>query len=186
MGARQGKSPHASSHLACCAAIDATITPNNSHLRALAHARLPWRQPAPEQAEWSTVTHFERRLARTFGDERVWLAGDAAHITSPFGGQSMNGGLSEVYDLVERMADCVLNGKPSTALEQLGAAREREWAKLLGFQVEFQSAADPRMAARACQPDHPCIAGLRPGLPTPDAAAGCSDSLTSSNGARPI
>ena len=113
-------------------------TPNLAQLQALAHARLSWRA-LPEQVEWSSVTHFERRLARAFGDERVWLAGDAAHITSPFGGQSMNGGLTEVHDLVDRMADCLLRGKPLETLQQLGAAREREWARLLGFKVEFQS-----------------------------------------------
>ncbi|MEP7051864.1 MAG: NAD(P)/FAD-dependent oxidoreductase [Pseudomonadota bacterium] len=115
--------------------------PDLDRLRVLAHARMPWCNNAPEQLEWSTVTHFERRLARIFGDERVWLAGDAAHITSPFGGQSMNGGLTEVHDLVERMAECVFNGKSLDSLAALGAAREREWAKLLGFQVEFQSPA---------------------------------------------
>jgi 2-polyprenyl-6-methoxyphenol hydroxylase-like FAD-dependent oxidoreductase len=110
-------------------------------LRVLAHARMPWFPRAPEELQWSTVTHFERRLARSFGDERVWLAGDAAHITSPFGGQSMNGGLTEARDLVERMADCLLLGKPLDSLAALGAAREREWAKLLGFRVEFQGSA---------------------------------------------
>ena len=32
---------------------------------------------------------------RRAGSQRTWLAGDAAHVTSPFGGQSMNGGLLE-------------------------------------------------------------------------------------------
>ncbi len=117
-------------------------SPNLGQLQALSRARMPWRGKLPEQVDWSTVTHFERRLARSFGDERVWLAGDAAHITSPFGGQSMNGGLTEVHDLVERMADSLLKGKPAESLARLSAAREHEWAKLLGFKVEFQSASD--------------------------------------------
>jgi 2-polyprenyl-6-methoxyphenol hydroxylase-like FAD-dependent oxidoreductase len=121
-------------------ALDAAPSP--SQLRALSHARMPWRRDVPDQVEWSTVTHFERRLARTFGEDGVWLAGDAAHITSPLGGQSMNGGLSEVHDLVERMADCLVQGKPAAILEQLGRAREREWAKLLGFGVQFEHPAD--------------------------------------------
>jgi 2-polyprenyl-6-methoxyphenol hydroxylase-like FAD-dependent oxidoreductase len=119
-------------------ASELNMNPDLEQLRALCR-RTPWHSARPERVEWSTVTHFERRLARCFGSGRVWLAGDAAHITSPFGGQSMNGGLTEVHDLVERMADCLLAGKPVTDLEQLSLAREREWAKVLGYNVELKS-----------------------------------------------
>jgi 2-polyprenyl-6-methoxyphenol hydroxylase-like FAD-dependent oxidoreductase len=115
--------------------------PDIEQLRTLLAERAPWHEQAPTEVEWSTVTHFERRLARRFGSGRVWLAGDAAHITSPFGGQSMNGGLSEASDLVEHMAACLLEGKSLANLEQLAATREREWHKLLGFNVQFDAAA---------------------------------------------
>ena len=116
--------------------------PDLDRLRQLLAERAPWHDEQPTEVEWSTVTHFERRLARRFGNGRVWLAGDAAHITSPFGGQSMNGGLTEVHDLVEHMAGHLLEGKPLATLEQLGAAREREWHKLLGFNVRFDAPAN--------------------------------------------
>jgi len=115
--------------------------PNLDRLRALLAERAPWHEQQPTEVEWSTVTHFERRLARRFGSGRVWLAGDAAHVTSPFGGQSMNSGLSEASDLVEHMAACVLAGKSPATLEQLAAVREREWHKLLGFNVRYDAAA---------------------------------------------
>jgi len=114
--------------------------PDLDYLRALLAERAPWREQAPNEVEWSTATHFERRVARHFGSGRVWLAGDAAHITSPFGGQSMNSGLSEASDLVERMAACILEGSSLAALEQLAAEREREWHKLLGFNAQFDTA----------------------------------------------
>jgi len=100
--------------------------------------RAAWNTDQPKEVEWSTVTHFERRVARHFGRGRVWLAGDAAHITSPFGGQSMNGGLTEVHELVERMAGCLRGGKALATLEHLGALHEREWQMLLGFRVQFE------------------------------------------------
>ena len=111
------------------------------HLRSLLAERAPWHEPGPSEVEWSTVTHFERRVARRFGSGRVWLAGDAAHITSPFGGQSMNGGLAEASQLVEHMAACLSEAKSLATLEQLAAVREREWHKLLGFNVQFDTAA---------------------------------------------
>lgn len=114
--------------------------PDLEQLRTLLTERAPWHEQEPREVEWSTVTHFERRLARRFGSGRVWLAGDAAHITSPFGGQSMNSGLTEAGDLVEHMAACIFEGKSLATLEQLAAGREREWHKLLGFNVQFDAA----------------------------------------------
>jgi 2-polyprenyl-6-methoxyphenol hydroxylase-like FAD-dependent oxidoreductase len=121
-------------------AADLSALPDLNRLRALLAERAPWREPEPTEIEWSTVTHFERRLTRGFGCGRVWLVGDSAHITSPFGGQSMNAGLSEAHDLVEQMAACLLEGKSPLALEQLAAVREREWQRLLGFNVTFDLA----------------------------------------------
>jgi 2-polyprenyl-6-methoxyphenol hydroxylase-like FAD-dependent oxidoreductase len=119
-------------------ASDFSAAPGIDRLRMLLAERAPWHDREPAEVEWSTVTHFERRLARRFGSGRIWLAGDAAHITSPFGGQSMNGGLSEAHDLVEQMAACLLSGRSLAGLEQLAAAREREWHQLLGFNVAFE------------------------------------------------
>ena len=118
---------------------DLSMAPDLEHLRLFLRERAPWHTEGPSDLEWSTVTHFERRLARRFGTGRVWLAGDAAHITNPFGGQSMNGGLSEVHALVEQMAVCLSERTSLAALEQLGATREREWHQLLGFNVTFDA-----------------------------------------------
>jgi len=117
---------------------DLCAPPDLDHLRKFLAERAAWNTAQPTEVEWSTVTHFERRVARHFGRGRVWLAGDAAHITSPFGGQSMNGGLTEVHELVERMAGCLRGGKALATLEHLGALHEREWQMLLGFRVQFE------------------------------------------------
>jgi hypothetical protein len=44
--------------------------------------RAPWHDRVPDEVDWSTVTHFERRLARRFGGGRVWLAGRPAFWTA--------------------------------------------------------------------------------------------------------
>ena len=61
-------------------------------IAALLAARAPWFGP-PRDVGWSTEVRFERRLSPQFGRGRVWLAGDAAHLTGPAGMQSMNAGL---------------------------------------------------------------------------------------------
>ena len=107
-----------------------------ARLRALLAERLDRPAPSVERIDWGTVTHFERRLARRFGRRRVWLAGDAAHVTSPLGGHSMNVGLLEARDLVQRITDS-LRDHSSSHLERYAAEREREWHKLFGLNVQF-------------------------------------------------
>jgi 2-polyprenyl-6-methoxyphenol hydroxylase-like FAD-dependent oxidoreductase len=111
--------------------------PDLERLRRLLSTRAPWFGGAVERVEWGTVMHFERRVARRFGRGRVWLAGDAAHVTSPLGAQSMNVGLYEAFQLVEHIADCIKSGAAPACLEHYAAEREREWHKLLGVNVRF-------------------------------------------------
>jgi pentachlorophenol monooxygenase len=77
--------------------------PGPEWLHTLIGERAPWFHDGLMQVDWGTVIHFERRLVRRFGSGRVWLAGDAAHVTSPFGAQSMNLGLAEAADLVSHV-----------------------------------------------------------------------------------
>jgi len=116
--------------------------PNLELLASLLEARVPWVTSKPERVAWSTVTHFERRFVQRFGDQRVWLAGDAAHVTSPFGAQSMNGGLLEAYELVERMAGCVFAQRPLDTLQQWGSERQCEWHQLLGAHTRLEASPD--------------------------------------------
>ena len=122
-----------------------------ARLRALLAERAPWYHDAPVAIEWSTVTHFERRLARRFGRGHVWLAGDAAHVTNPFGAQSMNVGMCEAADLSHRIADSIYRKTSSEGLKQYGHEREREWHKLMGVNVSFEllAHAPPWLAAHA-------------------------------------
>jgi 2-polyprenyl-6-methoxyphenol hydroxylase-like FAD-dependent oxidoreductase len=111
--------------------------PDLERLRGLLAERAPWYLDGSGTIDWGTMMHFERRLARTFGDRRVWLAGDAAHVTNPFGGQSMNGGLFEAHDLASRIAACSASRCAVDDLEHYGRGRRREWHKLLGVNVTF-------------------------------------------------
>lgn len=111
--------------------------PDVERLRGLLAERAPWFEDGSATIDWGSVMHFERRLARTFGKGRVWLAGDAAHVTHPFGGQSMNSGLLEAHDLASRIAACSSERCGVDDLEHYGSARRREWHKLLGVNVTF-------------------------------------------------
>jgi 2-polyprenyl-6-methoxyphenol hydroxylase-like FAD-dependent oxidoreductase len=55
------------------------------------------------------IYRLHRRLASTYTNGTVFLAGDAAHIHSPAGGQGMNTGMGDTFNLAWKLA-VVING----------------------------------------------------------------------------
>jgi 2-polyprenyl-6-methoxyphenol hydroxylase-like FAD-dependent oxidoreductase len=55
-------------------------------------------------------------LADRYGEGRVFLAGDAAHIHSPVGGQGMNTGIQDGVVLAGLLAGVVADGEPESTL----------------------------------------------------------------------
>jgi 3-(3-hydroxy-phenyl)propionate hydroxylase len=56
------------------------------------------------------VYHFHARVADRWQTERVFLAGDAAHLSPPFAGQGMNSGLRDAHNLGWKLASVVQGG----------------------------------------------------------------------------
>ena len=53
---------------------------------------------------WTSVFRINRRLVDSYRKGRVFLAGDAAHIHSPLGGQGMNTGIGDAENLAWKLA----------------------------------------------------------------------------------
>jgi 2-polyprenyl-6-methoxyphenol hydroxylase-like FAD-dependent oxidoreductase len=121
------------------------------HLRRLLAERAPWFQARIDEIKWRMIVRFERRLAAAFGRERVWLAGDAGHMTGPVGMQSMNVGFREARDLVAAVSSVLRQGAPAEPLAEYHRQRTAEWRFLLGLDGGLQPGAnaDPWLAARA-------------------------------------
>jgi 3-(3-hydroxy-phenyl)propionate hydroxylase len=85
--------------------IAGTPGPEDSrhHLLRLLDAHAPWFQEDIKSVGWAVDIQFEHRLARRFGRDQAWLAGDSAHQTGPIGMQSMNIGFREGADLAARL-----------------------------------------------------------------------------------
>lgn len=64
---------------------------------------------------WFSTYRIAHRAAEKFRYKRCFLLGDAAHIHSPMGGQGMNTGLQDAYNLAWKLA-MVIKGKASEKL----------------------------------------------------------------------
>jgi hypothetical protein len=65
------------------------------------------RGPAPLRAHdpmWLSRFRINERKVKDYGAGRVFLAGDAAHIHSPAGGQGMNTGMQDAFNLAWKLA----------------------------------------------------------------------------------
>lgn len=60
-----------------------------------------------ESCNWFSVYGLHHRMADQFRSRRVFLIGDAAHVHSPVGGQGMNTGLQDAYNLAWKLAGVV-------------------------------------------------------------------------------
>jgi 2-polyprenyl-6-methoxyphenol hydroxylase-like FAD-dependent oxidoreductase len=89
--------------------------------------------PAPlHDVAWLTRYRLHRRGVPTYRKGHVILAGDAAHIHSPIGGQGMNTGIQDAYNLGWKLA-LVLAGRADDALLQTyNDERSRVGELLLG------------------------------------------------------
>jgi 2-polyprenyl-6-methoxyphenol hydroxylase-like FAD-dependent oxidoreductase len=122
-------------------------------LGQLIAARAPWCTARPTQIYWSTLGLFERRLTRSFGNGRVWLAGDAAHQAAPIGVHSMNSGLVEARELASRISRIQRAGAPVSLLQEFATETHEAWQGLLGADeaVRALPGADPWVRQHAAR-----------------------------------
>jgi 2-polyprenyl-6-methoxyphenol hydroxylase-like FAD-dependent oxidoreductase len=71
---------------------------------------------------WGSRFRIHHRVADTYRAGRLLLAGDAAHVHSPAGGQGMNLGIQDGVALADALA-AVLGGAPESVLDEYSAAR---------------------------------------------------------------
>lgn len=65
---------------------------------------------------WRSRFHCDERQVTRYRHGRVFLAGDAAHVHSPMGGQGMNTGIQDAANLAWKI-DAVLGGAPEELLD---------------------------------------------------------------------
>jgi 2-polyprenyl-6-methoxyphenol hydroxylase-like FAD-dependent oxidoreductase len=71
------------------------------------------------------------RQAATYRDRRILLAGDAAHVHSPVGGQGLNTGVQDAMNLGWKLAQVVNRTSPDSLLDTYHAERHPVAARVL-------------------------------------------------------
>jgi 2-polyprenyl-6-methoxyphenol hydroxylase-like FAD-dependent oxidoreductase len=88
--------------------------PELAALQAIANDLLHGK-PRLSDLRWSSLFRISMRLADHYRQGRVFIAGDAAHIHPPTGGQGMNTGIQDAYNLAWKLA-LVSKGTANAAL----------------------------------------------------------------------
>jgi 3-(3-hydroxy-phenyl)propionate hydroxylase len=92
---------------------------------------------------------FHARIGDRWSQGRVFLAGDAAHLTPPFAGQGMNSGLRDAYNLAWKLA-AVLRGELGAGLLDTYEVERRDhvWA-MIDMALRMGRVMAPRSKAEA-------------------------------------
>lgn len=104
---------------------------SDAHLDHLLEQHAPWFIGSSKDVKWRLMVHFETRLAESFGNGRIWLAGDAAHMAPPAGVLSMNVGMLEAADLAEKLSSETSDAGRAFRLDAYNLDHMDEWRSLL-------------------------------------------------------
>jgi len=89
------------------------------------------------------VYDFHAIIADHFQQGRVFLAGDAAHMTPPFAGQGLNSGLRDATNLGWKLAAVVLRGAPAALLDSYEKERWQHAKELIDMAVTLGAQIQP-------------------------------------------
>jgi 2-polyprenyl-6-methoxyphenol hydroxylase-like FAD-dependent oxidoreductase len=113
---------------------DAPEHPSGEFVQALLDARGPEQQPAKiRDVVWSSRFRVHHRLADHYRAGRLFLAGDAAHVHSPAGGQGMNTGIQDAVALAARLTAVLRDGAADAVLDDYETERRQVAADVVAM-----------------------------------------------------
>jgi 2-polyprenyl-6-methoxyphenol hydroxylase-like FAD-dependent oxidoreductase len=126
---------HAEGHVSLCPlpstnafAYQASMAPGQdpelslANMQAILERRSGRTDIRLHEPKWSSLWRLNVRLVDRYREGRVFLAGDAAHIHSPAGGQGMNTGIQDAHNLGWKLA-AVAKGASPALLDSYEAER---------------------------------------------------------------
>ncbi|MGW7491414.1 FAD-dependent monooxygenase [Streptomyces sp. NPDC054786] len=115
---------------------------------------------------WSSLFRPKAGMVDTYRTGRAFLAGDAAHIHSPAGGQGLNTSVQDAYNLGWKLGQVLRHGAPDTLLDTYEAERRPIAARILDTSTRLHRSGDLRRGRDLHQldigyPDSPLTQELR-------------------------
>jgi 3-(3-hydroxy-phenyl)propionate hydroxylase len=95
------------------------------------------------------IYHFHARIAERWRAGRIFLAGDAAHLSPPFAGQGMNSGIRDAQNLGWKLAWCLRGALGPGLLDTYETERKPHGAALIQMAVRMGRVMMPRSEAGA-------------------------------------
>ena len=110
------------------APVDATVEHTDAALDAHIQSSLQNLLPRPEPYEILVkgIYRVHQRVAKTYRNGSVFLAGDAAHLNNPLGGMGLNGGIHDALSLTARLAKVWHGRAPDSELDGYEPQRRPE------------------------------------------------------------
>lgn len=122
--------------------LDIVTPPSLDECRALIARRVQERVDVSDLT-WSSYFHLNSRMVERLRVDRIFLAGDAAHVHSPAGAQGMNTGIQEALNLGWKLARVLRGAAPDRLLDTYHTERhpiERDVLRQTGFITQMAEA----------------------------------------------
>ncbi|WP_438486208.1 FAD-dependent monooxygenase [Streptomyces sp. S186] len=160
-------------------AAAATAEPDTSHeaVRALIAAHTHLTTDQVREVLWTSLYRPKAGMADAYRHGRVFLAGDAAHIHSPAGGQGLNTSVQDAYNLGWKLGQVLRHGAPDALLDTYETERRPLAARILETSTRLHRSGSLHRGRDLHQLDisyrnSPLTRELRPDLPSDALTAG--------------
>lgn len=130
------------------------LRPDESDEQMLDDAKLrellrPFRDDKPTSVVRKTVYTFHARVAERWNVGRVFLSGDAAHLTPPYAGQGMNSGIRDAHNLGWKLIQVLRSGMHPSVLDSYEQERRGHAWALIQLALNLGVVMAPASALRA-------------------------------------
>ncbi|WP_328929363.1 FAD-dependent monooxygenase [Streptomyces sp. NBC_00190] len=113
---------------------------------------------------WTSVFRISHRIVDRYGDGRIFVAGDAAHIHPPTGAQGMNTGIQDAWNLAWKLALAIDGGARPDLLASYDAERRPVGEEVVSRTVRHAAEgvqADPEDKATLLMREAQLLVGYR-------------------------
>jgi len=113
----------------------------------------PYTDPSQVEVFRKRVYNFSAIVAERWQQGRVFIAGDAAHMTPPFAGQGLNSGMRDVRNLSWKLAMVIKGQSSANILETYEEERLDHSKELIKFALDLGNQIQPIDPVKAAERD---------------------------------